>query len=79
NYIALTDANFNQLNYQTFNVGGWNSAQLGIDAINNFVYAIGSESSTSSIQIVKYDMSLNYLSTYNITHTEPLSRILSLY
>ena len=72
NYIALTDANFNQLSYQTFNVGGWNSAQLGIDAINNFVYAIGSESSTSSIQIVKYDMSLNYLSTYNITHTEPL-------
>jgi hypothetical protein len=72
NYIALTDANFNQLSYQTFNVGGWNYAQLGIDAINNFVYAIGSESSTSSIQIVKYDMSLNYLSTYNITHTEPL-------
>jgi hypothetical protein len=72
NFIALTDPNFNQLNYQTFNVGGWNYSQLGIDAINNFVYAIGSESSTTSISIVKYDMSLNYIATYNITHTEPL-------
>jgi hypothetical protein len=72
NYIALTDANFNQINYQTFFVGGWNYAQLGIDSINNFVYAIGSESSTSTIQIVKYDMSLNFIATFNITHTEPL-------
>lgn len=74
NYIALTDQSFVQLNYQTFNVsvGGWNTAQLGIDEVNNFVYAIGSESNTSTIQIVKYDFSLNYISTFTINNSEPI-------
>jgi hypothetical protein len=72
NYIALTDASFNLLNYQTFYVGGWNFAQLGIDHANNFVYAIGSELSTSAIQVVKYDLSLNYITTFTINNTEAI-------
>lgn len=72
NYITLTDPYFNQLNYQTFNVGGWNNGQLGIDVINNYIYAIGSQSNTSTIQIAKYDFTLNYITTYIITNTEPI-------
>lgn len=72
NYVAITDQMFNQINYKTFFVGGWNSAQIGIDRINNFIYGIGSEANTSSIRIEKYDLSLNNISSITINHTEPL-------
>lgn len=72
NYIALTDQNFNQFNYQTFYVGGWNTAQVGFDSVNNFIYALGSESNTTEIKIVKFDINLNHIATFNITHTQPL-------
>jgi hypothetical protein len=67
-FIAITDQNFNQLNYQTFAGAGW--VQLSVDSVNNVVFGVVSDGSTSSIQIVKYDFSLNYITTHNINNSE---------
>ncbi|CAN1528152.1 Secretion system C-terminal sorting domain [Flavobacteriaceae bacterium] len=72
NFVALTDQSFNQINYQTFPVGLWNGAQLAVDSANSLIYAIGSYSGSTVIQIKKYDYSLNLLGSFTITNTEAM-------
>ena len=71
NFVALTNQNFNQINYTTFNVGGWNAGQLVLDTINSIIYAIGSEPNTSTVKITKYDYALNLLGNYSINNAGP--------
>jgi hypothetical protein len=72
NFIALTDQTFHQINYQTFPVGPWNLAQLAVDTANSLIYAIGSEPSSSVVQIKKYDYALNLLGSYSLSNTGPI-------
>ena len=75
NFIAVTDQDFNTIAYKTFQVNnnnGWNTGQIGVDATNNVVYAIGSEVATQVITIAKYDLALNYISTAYISNSGPI-------
>lgn len=75
NFIAVTDQDFNAIAYKTFQVNnntGWNTGQLGVDATNNVVYAVGSEIATQVITIAKYDLALNYISTTYISNSGPI-------
>ena len=69
NYVAITDQSFNQINYKTFPVGPWNAAQLAVDTKNSLIYAIGSETNTTVVQIKKYDYALNLLGSFTISNT----------
>lgn len=75
NFVAVTDQDFNTIAYKTFQVNnntGWDAGQIGVDATNNVVYAIGSELATPLITIAKYDFALNYISTNYISSSGPM-------
>jgi hypothetical protein len=73
NFIALTNQNFNQIQYLNFNVSnnGWNHGSLALDTTNNYIYAIGGEENTNIVQIKRYDFNLNLLNTFTINETNP--------
>jgi hypothetical protein len=64
-YIALTDSNLSQINYQNFTVGNWTGPMLAIDSVNNFIYVL--TSTANFIKVCKYDFNLNQILSNTLT------------